>query len=101
MNAPGATPAPSRMSSSCSAAAPLPVCDAIGSPVARWVIAAARTSLASTSERGASSTPIFMNAGLIGVPSMPRSCSPIQRAASASADSVNACAGRCLSLAAP
>ena len=53
------------------AARPVPVWEAIVSPVVRLVVAAARTSFRSTSDSGASSTPIFMNAGLIDVPSMP------------------------------
>ena len=96
----GACAASSRSSSS-SAAAPLPVCDAIGRPVRRLVNAAACTSFVSIAERGAPSTPIFMNAGLIDVPSMPRSASPVHRAASCSAVSVKANAGTCLSFAAP
>ena len=84
------------------AARPVPVWEAIVSPVVRLVVAAARTSFDySTSESGASSTPIFMNAGLIDVPSMPCSNSRVQRAASWSALSVNARRGRCLSFAAP
>ena len=48
----------------------------------------------SSGDSGAALTLIFMNAGLIEVPSMPRRHSPIHRRAMPEAVSPNACGGR-------
>jgi hypothetical protein len=83
------------------AARPSPVWQWIRSPVWPWQMTAASMSLRSIGERGPGSTPVLMNPGRTPVPSIPSRHSDVQRSASLSALSSNACAGRYLSWAAP